>query len=576
MFLFFNSFSVVLATSMYELKVVDTILGEDTFYSFERWEGSEEYNGDYFLALRKPDLSLVKVKDVDMDSIESLTPYRLDSSLLDVSGNYDLFLLEQGERYSEILLRDGFMVVESVSGESDNFDISKWLGANMFGFGGDEILLAQAEMNRFDVEDLPSVVEVQSPVTFTVQALDEAQEDDVSYTGTIKVEALNDSNAVTPNDYTFVLQDAGRHRFVESLVFNSVGTKTLKITDVDDEDITAEFNVEVVDTDALNDEETLLQIESPTSTVYSENRILVKGTTEPGLEVTVLEGGADFVSFDAGVDGSFTELLPALEDGLYEFQFRVNETLSSVYNVEIRTGGVSIRSFELSKLEVAPVELIDVELELNNNANSASVMLNGVRTDLFKQDVTGTFYTGQITAPVSNGQYPVNIMVVDDVGNPSTLETGVSITVGGEVQEEDDSLLGSGMEITGLQGESLDKRVRLTWNAPAGVNVLFYSIKFGESPTALTSFVDTIGSNPEWFVPNLENEVNYYFQVFAVDQDGNEVAGSDIISVAPGRPDNTSLMGASDVDTTSETGPGLVLLLLFSMSVGLIIRFKNI
>lgn len=570
--MFFNSVLVFAASVGVELSVVDTILGEDTFYSFEK-SGNSTLTDEYLLALRKPDLDLVKVRSLKFNNIDFSKPYRIDSSMLDVAGNYDLFLLEQGETYSNVILRDSFRVLESVANISeDNFSLSNWLQGSLFGMGGDEILLAQAEMNRFDVEDLPAVVEVQSPITFTVQALDEAQEDDVSYNGTIKIEVLNDANSITPNDYTFVLQDAGEHRFVNSLVFNSVGTKTLKITDVDDEDITAEFNVEVINSNQVQDEGTLLQIESPTSTVYTENRILVQGTTEPGLEVTVLEGGAEFVSFDAEVDGSFTELLPPLEDGLYELQFQVNDTLSSTFRVEIRTGGIGIRLIELSTETPAPLELVNVELELSSSANSAAVILNGIKTDLFKQDVTGTFFTGQVTSPSVEGEYPMNIIVVDELGNPTTVENVKTVKVEGDLVED---VLPSASTIDGLNAESLDKRIKLSWSEPVGVDVLFYTIKFGLTPTDLNSMVDTTSSNTEWFVPSLVNDTVYYFQVFAVDTEGNEVAGSSIIQASPGRPDNTSLMEGTDVDETSDTGPGLALMLLFSLGVSWVWRVRT-
>lgn len=567
MVLFFNSILVFAASVGVDLSAVDTIYGEDTFYSFEEVGQNDLNEGTYLLALRKPDMSLIKIRDIEFKDIDYLKPYRIDSEDLNVVGSYDLFLLEQGDTYSNVILRDGFRVVKSISDVSESeFNLSSWFQGNLFGIGGDEILLAQAEMNRFDIEDLPVVVEVQSPITFTLQALDEAQEDDLSYNGTVRIEVLNDPNAITPNDYTFVLQDAGEHRFVNSLVFNSVGTKTLKITDVDDEDITAEFNVEVIDSDQVEDEGTLLQIESPVSTIYTENRLLVQGNTEPGLEIVVLEGGAEFTRFDAEVDGSFTELLPPIEDGTYTFQFQVNETLSSPIQVEIRTGGIGVRSLDLSSESVSPLELISVELELTSTANSASIILNGIKTDLFKQDVTGTFFTGQVTGPSTSGQYPLNIMIVDELGNTETVENASVITVSGNISDDESTNdpVVSG-QILGLIAEGQDKRVRLSWNAPSGVDVIFYTIKFGLSPDALSSMVDTTSSTTEWFVPNLQNDVPYYFQVFAVNTLGDEVAGSGVIQASPGRPDVTGLMVDSDVTETSDTGPGLIAVLLISL-----------
>jgi hypothetical protein len=568
----FSNLSLVAAASNVGLNVIDTILGEDTFYSFEA-TGGVELEGEYTLALRNPDLSISNLKVFEFDEIDWLSPYRIDDKFLSVAGRYDLFVLKEGERFSEIVLRDEFFVKESVTNKNSDVDeesFTKWLQANVFGIGGDETMLAQAEMNRFDIEDLPVSVEVQSPISFTVKALNSAQEDDLNYTGTIKIEVLNDVNAVTPNDYTFVLQDAGEHRFVDSLIFNSVGSKTLKVTDVDNEDITAEFNVEVVDSDATEDD-TLLQIESPTSTVYSESRVLVQGQTEPGLEVIVRESGAEFYRFDAEVDGSFSELLPPIEDGIYSFQFQVNDTITQPVSVEINTGGVSIRDFSLSSEEVMPVELVDVDVELNSSANSVSVIVNGIKTDMQKDDVSGFSFSGQITAPVSTGNYPINLVIVDDLGNSSSIESGKSLLVSNSSEDDLNSADGLPSRVTGVTGESMDKQVMLSWNASNDdTGVRFYSIRYGLSAGNLNTIVDTTSNATEWYIPNLVNDQNYYFQVYAVDTDGNESAlGSEVVSITPGRPDSTSLLGSADAESTSETGPGL----LFAAVIALVLSF---
>lgn len=570
---------VAMALTGVQISVVDTLLNEDTFYSFENSGGSWD-DEDYTLALRKPNLEVVKVKKVNLNEIDWLYPYRLDGDYLNLAGKYDLFLLKEEDKFSEIILRDGFEVKTPVSEvDEDSFDFTNWLRASVLGVGGDEILLAQATLNRFDIEDLPATVQVQQPITFTLKALNVAQEQNVNYTGTVKIEVLNDSNAVVPSDYTFVLQDAGEHKFVEGLVLNTTGTKTIRVEDTSDENIFAEFNIEVV-SESQQSVGTILQVESPTSQTYTDNRILVKGQTEPGLEVTVLESGAEFRKFDAEVDGSFTELLPPLEDGLYVFQLKVNDTVSSPVNVEIRTGGVTLRNVTLSKETVAPVELVEVEVEMTDGVNSVSAIINGVKTELQKQDLVGTFFKGQITAPISAGSYPITLVVVDQLGGTQNLDSGKVVVVsGGSTNTNNDTQTTSTVptKVTNISGESLDKKISLSWqSAQDDKGIVFYTIRYGTTPTNLDKMIDTTGNVTTWYIPNLVNSQSYYFQIFGVDTDGNEGVGSDIVTLAPGRPDSTSLLGSAEgKTTTSETGPELWLALILAFGISGFWRYKK-
>lgn len=576
--LIFPSFAEAL--SGVQMTVVDTLVGEDTFYSFENLGGVWD-DSNYTLALRSPDLDVVRLQSIDLDEIKWLYPYRLDKKFISVAGRYDLFLLVEKDRFSEIVLRNSFEVKQKVDpiAQSD-FNFMSWLRGSFGGFGGDEILLAQATLNRFDIPDLPAVVQVRQPLSFNLVALNAAQQKNVSYTGTVSISVLNDVNAVTPGDFTFALQNAGEQRFVDSLVFNSVGTKTIRIEDTTDSIIFAEFNVEVVDNQQQQNSGTLLQIESPISRVYTNNRILVKGQTEPGLEIIVLESGAELLRFDAEVDGSFTNLLPPLEDGLYVFQFKVNQTLSNPVNVDIKTGGVTVRSLNLSKESVSPVELISLEVEMNDGVSTVSAILNGVKTDLQKQDLVGTLFRGQITAPITAGSYPLILAVVDQVGSPLNINTNKVITVSSAGSLPNNNQVVSSdkpTKVTNITGESLDKRISLSWqSAQSNKGIVFYTIRYGTSPTNLDKIVDTTGNVTTWFVPNLVNGQSYYFQIFAVDVDGNEGEGSSIVTIAPGRPENAGLLGSADgKNTTSDTGPEMLLVLVLALLISSYIRFKR-
>ena len=137
---------------------------------------------------------------------------------------------------------------------------------------------------------------------------------------------------------------------------------------------------------------------------------------------------------------------------------------------------------------------------------------------------------------------------------------------------------------------AVSRRSRPAWQASADdLGIAFYSIRYGTNPDNLDLGVETATDETAWFIPNLDSDTRYYFQVFAIDLDGNSsVEGSDLIFADIGRPDSTSYYGNADpgtdvlvdgVDTsvggpdlsdltTSETGPSNVLALLFSFLGG--------
>ena len=140
-----------------------------------------------------------------------------------------------------------------------------------------------------------------------------------------------------------------------------------------------------------------------------------------------------------------------------------------------------------------------------------------------------------------------------------------------------------------LSGEISDKRIDLNWNAASDdLGIAFYTIKYGKSADTMNLSVETATDQTTWFIPNLDANSKYFFQVFAIDLDGNQSPdGSNIISVDVGRPESTSYYGQADPGTdivldddleiggpdldgltTSDTGPSNVLVGLFSLLTG--------
>jgi hypothetical protein len=115
-----------------------------------------------------------------------------------------------------------------------------------------------------------------------------------------------------------------------------------------------------------------------------------------------------------------------------------------------------------------------------------------------------------------------------------------------------------------------------------------YRVYYGLSPNQLTEAVDTFTASTTWYLPNLKNEVEYYFAVIAVDSAGNvSELFSNIVSTVPG-PDVVDAvspevaMGSAGSEALedmerdpSEAGPEITWLVLFSLMGGMFYVFMG-
>lgn len=445
------------------------------------------------------------------------------------------------------------------------------------------IALAQDEDYRFEFEDFPTSVDTFEDFGFTLKALNAAGELDSSYTGTVEFISETDSNAVLPSDFTFEPADGGEHVFPNTIFFTEEGSHILRVQDLEDEDIYAEIEF-IVNGEAVSSGDGVMVVDSPTSGTSTSNVITFSGEVDPGLEVRIYDRGQILDTVDASSDGEFIYRSSVLPDGDYVFTLETDTSESNEINVTIDSGSSSVTSVALQPSSPGISELVTIKVDLSDTANSVKVIINGVKTTLSKSDTIGRSFSGQFSAPSSQGTYGITVEITDELGNTSSVNSDTTLVVGDPFALEGDELtFFVPSQVTGIRAISSDRRISLTWNpAQDNTGIAKYLIKYGSSLDNLDLSVQTASNDTSWYIPNLVNGNTYYFQVFGIDTEGNlGDQGSQIVSASPSLTGSNSLHGSADgqvlVDETTGTGPEHVIaLLLSSLCLAVVVRRKYI
>lgn len=565
MFKYFLPLFILLNSSLaIDLTINDSFVGSSSKI-FVNSDSDESLN----FYLLHPSKKIFPISNLQSINITNGSVFEIPPIYLMNEGTYQLLIYDQ---QMQLLATDQFFVVSDAVG--GNIEINP--------------------ENSFELVDFPTSVNVLQPLSFTLRALDDNSELLPSYNGTVKFEVIGDSNATLPTNYQFDLNDGGEHLFASSLVFTQPGTHKFVITDTDDESITAEFDVLVLENQTEFDSTINIDVDEPlNNTTSSKSQINFKGSTSIGLDIDLFENDVLLDTFTADADGNFDFTSPALSDGDYKFNLVVNNVKSDDINVTINTGSVSLNTFELNKEELLSSEIFEIDAVASSDLTSASLVISGLKTPLL---VDGTSITGQVAAPLLPGEYELLLILTDEFGVSTNFKIDKKINVipsDTSVVDEDDisddvfespssqvildpNLL-TPNAVTNLSALVDDKMVTLRFNhASDDTGIAFYEIRYGESIDNLNLFVETKGPINEWFIPELDNDVEYFFQVFAVDLDGNTGVGSDIISAIAGRPDSTSLFGSQVNDDVirSDVGPSLYYSFFLSLIFFLLFHFN--
>lgn len=478
--------------------------------------------------------------------------------------------------------------------------------------GGDNfftsVLFADAgesgTIDHFEIEDIEEEVEINNLVNFTVTAYDASDVIVEDYTGEIRFSS-SDDNSDLPSDYTFLAEDQGSHTFSLSLRFGTTGIQTLTVTDSDDRDIEGEIEVEVVTEgsgesttttttttteDSGDSELTLL---SPQSGTYSLNTVEISGEAEYGYYIDIYDNELLLDTIFTEADNTFSEEVE-LDNGSHEI-YVVAKTSggtemasSDTVSVTIDTEAPGLDYIEISPegdLEAGTTFSISVYSE--PGLNQVGVLLDDKIYELQESIETSGVYEGILVAPYTDGLHELDVILVDSLANEIQYSSEATINVlaveeevvDEETTEEDtteeepideepevieeEPEATPPTQVTGVEAVNGDSRVTLTWEAAEpGTEDIFidhYKIYYGPDAELLYSTVETYDSSTTWYIPNLQNDTQYFFKVVAVDSEGNESEeGSDVISGTPEVVEETDSFGklheSADEASIDETG----------------------
>lgn len=444
---------------------------------------------------------------------------------------------------------------------------------NVLGVGGDQ---DAGPAYNFTFEQMPASVKVNQPVDFTVTAYDIAQKMATSYIGTVHFSAVGDNSMYVnfPQDYTFTPSDLGKHTFPLSLLFQQEGTYQLQVQDTKKPTLSGITTVVVkggstTSTTGSN----LVAITVPSPGSYSANIQTISGNAPAGKDVKIYDNNEEIGTVVANLKSQFEYTTQPLADGSHEFaalsvdQKGVVIGSSDKVSITINTKPPALQGVQLVPgFSATPGLSVQIQVMSDAHLKSLTLDMNGTQTELTEDVLQPGVYRGTFASPVQPGQYDLKFVIHDALNNQNSVVYEQKLIVTPDAAQS----LKAVKDVKAVPGLF---KVSLMWSDPDNSPTLVknYRIFYGTSPTTLTNSVDTLGNAHQWYVPNLQNGVAYYFGVVAVDQSGNYGAGGTLIFATPndpqtikgGLPAADTLIGSDTMN--GETGPEVLWLVPLSI-----------
>ncbi|MBN1258268.1 fibronectin type III domain-containing protein, partial [Candidatus Peregrinibacteria bacterium] len=178
---------------------------------------------------------------------------------------------------------------------------------------------------------------------------------------------------------------------------------------------------------------------------------------------------------------------------------------------------------------VAPGASLTLTAQSEPNLEEVRIRIQGVEEPLPPSASQPGTYTATVTAPVSAGSYPIDVILVDKLANKAEFnaKATVAVSVPKPVAPP---------RVEGLEGMPGDRQVTLSWQpvTAAENTVQNYRVYFGALFDNLNQKLDTVGAVTSAVIQNLENGRQYFFAVRAADSKGNESEEASVtVAVTP-------------------------------------------
>jgi len=427
---------------------------------------------------------------------------------------------------------------------------------------------AAGEVEKFIFTDLPSSITANSDVKFTLQAIDSEGTPVPNYSGTVHLssEGTNSVYASLPNDYTFDVDiDKGSHAFsgVQALNFAQEGTYKVVATDLNDFTIRGETSITVGASSTQGSTNTTgstststdkLKITSPTSGTYSSSELVINGVA-PLVDATIqiFDNDSNTGSVQVKSDNTFAYKPSFIVDGTHKFFVVMQDDNGTILDtsdevtITIDTSAPEVKGVKFSPSSgIKTGDVIDIIITSEENVFQGAVVFNVDIAELEQDPTDPTKYVASIQAPSEPGSYPVDVILVDELGNEGAYEDVATFEVGengdavisGNGDNEEEPVVEENKapsDVFGVKAVSSDAKVTLSWQASTDDSkITNYKIYYGLAPANLTQTAETFDDKTTWYIPNLTNGNEYFFSVVAIDEDGVESKNmSSIISSIP-------------------------------------------
>lgn len=409
--------------------------------------------------------------------------------------------------------------------------VADLLAANV-GQGQTEVI--PGPVDEFEIQGVPSTVKVGDELSVTVRALDNNGNVAKNYTGTILFSVPDDENAVLPSngEYTFKDTDQGEFSFDLSLSFSQIGNQVIQVFDKNDFTISGEFPVEVISQSGIipGPASDALTIKSPVDGASLGNSlVIIAGQGKENINLKVFDNDAKIGDTETDSDGFFSFDAQNLSSGMHTFYVmsEAGEVSSSV-SVLVDTLPPVLNLFVVEPQgNVVPGEEVTVTIQSEPSLDSAKVRVQGVVLPMEESSVEPGKYSVTLPAPVQEGQFPIDVILIDSLANKGELLNKGFVVV----QSPEPVLPGMVEKLEGTPGDGL---IQLSWTPAESTehSIQKYRIAYGTSMTELNQVVDTLTAEPAWELRGLENGQQYFVTVKAVDAADQESENASVIIAA--------------------------------------------
>ncbi len=418
--------------------------------------------------------------------------------------------------------------------------------------GGDGDVLP-GPVDHFSIQGLPSTVKVGEQLSMTVVAQDNDNNTAKNYTGTILISVPEDDNAILPSngEYTFKASDQGKFTFDLSLEFTKLGNQVVQIFDKSSFKIAGEYSIEVVPEQSVVQSPTSddIMIKSPgDGSELGSNLVILTGQGNENINLKVFDNDVKIGDTETDADGFFSFEVQNLESSVHVFYVMTeNSEVSKAITVTIDTLPPVLNSFEMDvDGPVVPGTQVSISLTSEPGLEEAKVRVQGVEEFMNETD-PGT-YEVTVVSPVQDGQFPVDVILLDSLSNRGEFTNKGII----EVLTPKPN---SPPQVEGLEGIVGDSFVQLEWTSLESHErpVQHYRLYYGAQMESMDQTMDTQDDTPAWELRGLNNETQYFIAVTAVDSQGLESEEKSVtIAVTPIAPDLCENIQCGDYGVCSE------------------------